>query len=64
MNTIREEYEELENSYGNFLYHLSRIQTIHRDRMNPQERFIVDHQADIIGSSMKTIRNILDHVNK
>lgn len=64
MNTIREEYEELENSYGEFLDHLFKIQTIHRDKMNPQERFIVDHQADIIGSSMKTIRNILDHINK
>ena len=64
MNTIREEYEELEKSYGKFLDHLCKIQTIHRDNMNPQERFIVDHQVDIIGSSMKSIRNILDHINK
>ena len=60
MNTIREEYEELEKSYGEFLDHIFQIQRNHNDKMDILESSIIRFQIDTIGNSMKSIRNILD----
>ncbi len=56
---IKEDYEELEKSYSNFLDHLFQLQKNCNDKMTFLESYTIRLQINTIGNSMKSIRNVL-----
>ena len=57
--SIKEDYEELEKSYSNFLDNLFQLQKNYNDKMAFLESYTIRLQINTIGNSMKSIRNVL-----